>query len=138
MSITTSYFAVAKHVKGTKVSIARFHHPRVRGSIDEVVESFAPSAELLMDYKKGRMDWSEYKRRYMTEQREHYRHSPQDFESLLRRAEREKIVLLCYERFEGSRTKCHRMLLIDVLKKVADSKKYKVSFVEEEIYNREK
>jgi uncharacterized protein YeaO (DUF488 family) len=136
MAITTSYFAVAKHLEGTKISIARFNHPRVRNGIDEVIDSFAPSVELLRDYKDESIDWSQYRRRYTTEQRRHYKENPEDFEGLLERAEEEDLVLLCYEKYEGRRTKCHRLILFDILKKVADSEDYAVDFIEEQPYVR--
>lgn len=136
MGITTSYFAVGKHIKGTKISIARFLMPRVRRGLDEILESFAPSAELLRDYKGGEIDWSEYKRRYLAEQREHYREEPQDFQNLLSRAINEDIVLLCYERFEGSETKCHRILLYNMLQKVACQRGIVVKFRDEEPYSK--
>lgn len=132
MPITTSYFAVSKHLEGTRVSVARFHRPTLRRSFDENLISFAPSPELLKDYKNERIGWEEYKRRYTTEQREHYRNSPGDFEDLLQRAEEENLVLLCYERFEGKDTKCHRFLLVDILKKVADAQGYEVEFFDEQ------
>ncbi|MBI3623547.1 DUF488 family protein [Candidatus Pacearchaeota archaeon] len=137
MSITTSYFAVAGKVKGKKISIARYHHPRIRGSIDEVIESFAPSPDLLLDYKAGAMDWAEYKKRYVDEQRQHFRENPQDFNRLISRAKREKLVLLCYERFEGQDTRCHRMLLYDILKKAAEKKGKDILFIDEKPYERQ-
>jgi uncharacterized protein YeaO (DUF488 family) len=136
MSITTSYFAVAKHVRGKKISIARFHHPHIRNGIDEVIASFAPSSELLMDYKEGEIDWTQYRGRYLTEQRRHYREAPKDFERLLKRAKRERLVLLCYERSEGRNTKCHRKILFGVLQKVANELGHDVKFIEEQPYKR--
>ena len=82
------------------------------------------------------MSWGEYKRRYLEEQREHYRKNPGDFEDLLGRAEDENIVLLCYERFEGKETRCHRLLLFDILKKVAKRKGCDVDFFDEKPYKR--
>lgn len=98
---------------------------------DEVMVSFAPSVDLLMDYKKGKMSWAQYTERYTREQREHYKTARGDFDSLLDRAEDEKIVLLCYERFEGTDTRCHRMLLHDILKKVAAKEGFEVDFIDE-------
>lgn len=138
MALTTSYFAVAQHLQGKKVSVARFHHPRIRNGIDEVMSSFAPSPKLLRDYKDGRITWSDYKRRYTSEQRKHYKESPEDFHDLLDRAEDENIALLCYERFEGQRTKCHRLLLFNILKKVSEADGFDVNFFDETPYRRNK
>ncbi len=135
MTLTTSYFTVSKHVKGKKISIARFHLPIIRRGIDEILSSFAPSTELLREYKDGQIDWTQYKRRYTDEQRQHYREAPEDFENLLRRSQKEDLVLLCYERFEGPHTKCHRMLLINMLKSVAETTGIKVTFCDEVPYN---
>lgn len=134
MPLTTSYFAVSKNLEGRKISIARFNGPRIRAGIDEIISSFAPSPQLLGDYKEQRIEWEEYKKRYTAEQRDHYRNSPGDFERLLQRAEDENLVLLCYERFEGRDTKCHRFLLFDILKKVADRQGYEVEFFDEKPY----
>lgn len=137
MGITTSYFAMGKNLDGTKISIARFHMPHVHSSLDEILSSFAPSVELLRDYKNGKIEWGEYCTRYRAEQRDHYREAPQDFENLLKRAETENIALLCYERFEGPKTKCHRILLYEMLQKVAADKGINVKFCDETQYIRE-
>tara|TARA_Y100000310_G_scaffold284177_1_gene306797 strand:- start:8077 stop:8487 length:411 start_codon:yes stop_codon:yes gene_type:complete len=136
MPLTTSYFAVANRLKGTKISIARFTRPRISGGIDEIMDSFAPSKELLRSYKDNKTTWPKFKSRYLSEQRGHYRQSPEDFEGLLERAEDENLVLLCYERFEGQETKCHRMILYDILKKVAEKDRFEVDFIDETPFRR--
>ncbi|MCH7850214.1 MAG: DUF488 family protein [Nanoarchaeota archaeon] len=137
MSITTSYFAVSKRLNGTKISIARFHLPFVRNSMDEVISSFAPSPDLLSDYKEEEITWGEYSRRYRNEQRKHYRDSPEDFHDLLKRSKRKSLVLLCYEKHEGPKTKCHRLILYDILQKVDEAEGTDVRFVDEVPYSRE-
>lgn len=131
MSITTSYFAKMKNLEGKKISIARYNFPGIKESLDEIITSFAPSEKLLKDYKEDREDWEGYTERYLLEQRNHYKKSPEDFEKLLKEAENEDLVLLCYEKFEGPKTKCHRMILYDILKKVAKEKNYNIEFIEE-------
>lgn len=133
MSLTTSYFAILGEVEGRKISIARFNHPRTLAHVDEVLRSFAPSIPLLNRYKDGKMGWPEYVRRYTEEQREHYAGNPQDFDELLRTAEHRRVVLACYERFEGPETRCHRILLYNMLKKVAAKRDFDVKFIDEEI-----
>ena len=132
MSLTTSYFAVLGKIQGwTKISVARFNHPRTLAHVDEIQRTFAPSVPLLNRYKGGKMSWFEYVRRYTEEQREHYMEKREDFDGLLRRAEHRNIVLACYERFEGPETKCHRILLYEMLKKVANRRDFDVKFVDE-------
>ncbi len=133
--ITTSYFAVSRNLGGTKISVARYNPPRITGKI-EVQNSFAPSGELLKKYRGGKVDWAKYKEIYANEQGEHYRESPKDFENLLERAVEGDLVLLCYERYEGLKTKCHRLLLVDILKEISKERKYKVDFVDEIFYEK--
>jgi len=132
MPITSSYFAVANKLNGTKISTARFHQPWIKKGVDEIMESFAPSEELLKNYKNKKVNWSQYKQKYLSEQRKHYKEKPENFENLLERAEEENIILLCYERFEGKKTKCHRMILYDLLQKVADKDKFEIDFFDED------
>ena len=130
-SLTTSYFAVAKRLKGIKISTARFNIPRLVGSLDEIQTSFAPSVRLLQEYKGTGMSWSEYTKHYREEQRRHFKEHPEDFGKILTRATIEDVILLCYEKFVGPKTQCHRMLLYDMLKRVAEEGKHRVNFVDE-------
>jgi uncharacterized protein YeaO (DUF488 family) len=133
MPITTSYFAVCKKSKGTNISIARFVHPRIASNIDERMPAFAPSPELLKDYKDGKATWTQYVLRYSAEQAQHYKEKPEDFHILLQRAEKETLVLICYEKYEGlDKTLCHRLLLVDMLKEIAQNKGYEVEFIAED------
>ena len=131
MSITTSYFAKSKNIEGKKISIARYNFPRIKENLDEILISFAPSQKLLRDYKQNVINWEKYTRIYLSEQEYHYKKSPEDFEKLLEKAENEDVVLLCYERFEGPKTKCHRMLLYDILKAIAKERRYATKFIDE-------
>mgnify|MGYP001615038627 CR=1 FL=1 len=136
MSLTTSYFAILGEVEGRRISISRFNHPRTLAHVDEILRSFAPSIPLLTRYKGGKMGWPEYVRRYTEEQRAHYQETKGDFDELLKTAEHRRIVLACYERFEGPETKCHRILLYNMLKKVAARRDFDVKFIDEEIRTR--
>ena len=136
MSLTTSYFAAARNLEGSKISIARYNPPKIVGSLDEIQAVFAPSQELLRIYKADQIDWKEYTKIYTQEQRDHFRESPEDFAMLLQRASLEDITLLCYEKFEGKNTECHRMLLFDMLKKVARKEQIEVEFIKETTYKR--
>lgn len=130
MSLTTSYFAVSRRLKGTKISIARYNPPRIVSGI-EIRTSFAPSSDLLWSYKKSEINWEQYRKRYYTEQKRHYKENPRDFSDLLKRATSNDIILLCYERFEGRRTKCHRHLIYRILQQVAEIEDYQVEFIDE-------
>ena len=137
MVLTTSYFAVAHHLDGTRISIARMHHPRIRSCIDEFLPAFAPSLTLIKTYKEGNMSWNRYVEIYTQEQRGHYKSNPENFLSLLERAVDENLILMCYEKYEGPETKCHRLLMFDMLKKVATLNGIDdLVFVQEQIYKR--
>lgn len=130
MSITTSYFAVASHLNGRKIGIVR--HNLIRSL--ENIASFSPSADLLNDYKTKKIEWEGYIDRYLQEQRAHFKRNPEDFKDLLMKAKKEDIVLLCYEKFEGKSTRCHRILLYDFLQEAAKELRLDVEFVDETKY----
>lgn len=132
MSITTSYFGILDSTKGTKISIARYTLPQFRNKVDEIQLSFAPSKDLLKSYQDNKIDWRGYKTKYIEEQRAHFINSPENFQRLLERAVNEEIILVCYEKFERTKTRCHRILLYDILKNVAEKKKINVNFIDEE------
>jgi len=92
---------------GIRICVMRF----VRGwyDYDEWMRKLAPSAELLFDYRKGRIDWAEYRRRYLDEMAE----SRELIHWLKRRSESgEVITLLCWERDDSF---CHRRLLKELI-----------------------
>ena len=64
-------------------------------------------------------------------QRFRKKEKPEDFRGLLDRASVEDIALLCYEKYVGRDTKCHRFLLYEMLKKVAEKEDYDVNFLDE-------
>ncbi len=138
MPLTTSYFAVSRNLRGTKISIARFHQPWIRNGIDEIMEEFSPSTNLLRFYKSQEINWGEFKKKYFNEQKKHYKEHPENFENLLERAEEENIILLCYERFEGRVTRCHRFLLYKFLNNIAKKEGYNVDFIDELPYEKMK
>jgi uncharacterized protein YeaO (DUF488 family) len=73
---------------------------------------FAPSEQLLSEYKSGSLSWKAYEERYLSEMRALYRKSPQPFMDLLRR---EAVTLVCYE---AQPDRCHRRLLAELLAKI--------------------
>jgi len=99
----------SKHVKGTPIAITRTAR-----------SVFAPSQQLLDDYKQGRCTWEEYEVRYRAEMRALYQRNPQVFHDLIDQAAEEDVTLLCYEGGDEHAVKCHRRLLKQYLFKVAD------------------
>lgn len=72
---------------------------------DEWLRELAPSIELLNDYRKRRIDWSEYERRYFKEMED----KKELIKELKKRSdEGEVISLLCWEKDDSF---CHRRLL---------------------------
>ena len=72
----------------------------------EWCSEFAPTWELLDDWKKGNVTWYEYGRRYESEIRYY---SWPDLHDLVDLADQETITLLCFEK--ESNPHCHRHIL---------------------------
>jgi uncharacterized protein YeaO (DUF488 family) len=83
--------------------------------LDTTVKSgdkvFAPTWEMVMGVKQGRMSEEDYTRQYYTMMRESYRQSRQRWDEVL---DMEEVILACYCRPD---TFCHRYLLKDMLVK---------------------
>lgn len=108
MDIFTSYFAKAKTLDESRfcvVSISRF---APRGFKGVRCYSFAPSRELLIDYKAG-LSESSYKERYLKELGDSV-HIHEVFESLVPFCKGRDLVLCCYESEDKF---CHRHVLSD-------------------------
>lgn len=82
-----------------------------KAKIDEWLKDLGPSKELLDDYKKKRIDWPEYEKRYLKEMETQARL----IKILADRAEKETITLLCAEPTDEQ---CHRRLLKELIEKV--------------------
>jgi uncharacterized protein YeaO (DUF488 family) len=104
----------------------KFDKPAHRGKAIEVTRTrrnfFAPSQELLDDYKSGRDDWDAFEKRYLAEIRARYRDEPQPFHDLVERAAREDVTLTCWEKGNEDTIHCHRRLLRDVLREIAQER----------------
>ena len=130
MPITTSYFANRRKPEGTRIAVVRY--PFNMGKEEyEWRPEFAPSKLLLDRYKSGEVNWGEYRRRYIEAQRRHYKRKPDDFTGLLERAKTEMLILCCYEKYVGPETECHRLILVDLLKKMAKRTGQDVEFIDE-------
>lgn len=123
----TSYFAAVRNYEGRKISIARFNIPKITGNAERFV-SFAPSVKLLRAYQHSAISWEGYIQEYLTEQRNHFKETPDDFKKILDMAKLDDVVLLCYEKYQGPLTRCHRFLLYTYLQKVAKKWNYQIEF----------
>lgn len=77
---------------------------------------FAPTWDMVMGVKQGRITEAKYTDRFLSLLRERYRQNEAAFVEVLKR---ERVVLLCYCRAGAF---CHRHLVVDVLEKVARAK----------------
>jgi len=76
---------------------------------DEWLRDLAPSVELLNDYRKKRIDWSEYEKRYLIEME----NKKELIKELKRRSDDGEVIsLLCWENDDSF---CHRRLLKDLI-----------------------
>jgi uncharacterized protein YeaO (DUF488 family) len=73
--------------------------------------AFAPTWELVMDWKEGRITWQQYTDRYRTLMLDSYGRDPQRWLDLLRR---DTLTLMCYCRADEEHH-CHRYLLAEFL-----------------------
>lgn len=108
MNIFTSYFKRAQSLDPEQylvVSISRFPPRSFRGVR---CYEFAPSANLLMHYKRG-ISWDNYCRRFKEEVLGHV-NVREVFSSLAKITKGRDIVLCC---FESDPLHCHRRLICD-------------------------
>ena len=76
---------------------------------DEWLRDLAPSIELLNDYRKKKIDWSEYEKRYLIEME----NKKELIKELKRRSDDGEVIsLLCWERDDSF---CHRRLLKNLI-----------------------
>ena len=98
---------------GLRICVMRF--VRNNYEYDLWYRDLAPSIELLNDYKRKRIDWNEYGRRYLEEISE----KKELIGELAKLAKEKVITLLCWELDDKY---CHRRLLIDEIKKMNEVK----------------
>lgn len=77
---------------------------------------FAPTWEIVMGSKEGKITHEEYTERYLEMMRKSYRDHPEYWETILRK---ENLVIACYC---PAGHFCHRHILKDILEKVAIAK----------------
>ena len=76
--------------------------------------TFAPTWDLVMGHKNGRISWKTYTEGYYALMRQRYAEHRDLF---IEACKSEKLVLLCY--CSAGKATCHRHLLIDILRKVS-------------------
>ena len=93
-------------------------------SAEGIGETFAPTWDMVMSSKRGKISWEEYTARYIKLMRQRFAEKNHAFGVAVRFQD---IVLTCYcaDKSENGRT-CHRYLLEDILTKVAESMEIEV------------
>ena len=95
------------------VYTASMNYKGSKESLDVTVKSgeevFAPTWEMVMKTKQGKMSWEEYKAQYYEMMRKSYEDNFERWQEILAR---EELVLLCYCKSPG---RCHRRLLAEML-----------------------
>lgn len=76
------------------------------------LQTFAPTWEMVIGLKKGKISWKQYKELYLEKMRDSYRKHRPTWERLLKR---DKVVLACYC---AKPDQCHRSILADILVKL--------------------
>ena len=85
---------------------------------------FAPTWSMVMDWKRGAMNWDTYTKQYTQLMRERYRKNQTAF---LEALQSDELIVCCYCKDTHASTRhCHRYLLVDILHKVADH--YQIGF----------
>jgi uncharacterized protein YeaO (DUF488 family) len=132
MTITTkSIFQPADEGDGLRVLITRYYPRGVRKThFDYWIQALAPSRDLLLQYKEGKVGWSEFKTNFLAEIRDN-NDSLDAIHALNDYGRSEKITLLCYEKAGNP---CHRHLVRDV---VADPSLLSAHFEPEDTDNHE-
>lgn len=97
--------------------------------IDTTVKSgnklFAPTWPLLAKYKSGEIDAEEYTKVFYELMRDSYKNHPEEWDALF---EHDILALACYCKAGNF---CHRLLLKDILLKIAKSKGVDIEYLGE-------
>jgi len=104
---TKSILDGASEEDGTRICVMRF--VKERYGYDEWLRELAPSIELLDDYRKRKIGWRGYEKRYLQEMESR----KELIRALKQRSDGgETITLLCWEKDDRF---CHRRLLKELL-----------------------
>lgn len=109
---TKSIFQPAEEEDGLRILITRFYPRGVKKDhFDLWLRELSPSADLLMNYKEGRIAWDDF----ITVLKKELYHNTDSWETinvLNNDSKNVNITLLCYER---SHTRCHRHIVRDII-----------------------
>lgn len=72
----------------------------------------APTWDMVMDFKKGKISWGEYKEKYLDLLRRRWKTRKAEFMHIIEEGQTKTVVLLC---FCNDETRCHRTIAKDVL-----------------------
>ena len=79
---------------------------------------FAPTWSMVMDWKRGAINWDTYTKHYTELMRERYQN---DQAAFLEALQSDELIICCYCKDTHASTRhCHRYLLVDILHKVAE------------------
>ena len=93
---------------GVRICIMRF--VRRYYDYDILMQELAPSIELLTEYKKGKMNWEDYEKRYLDEIKD----KDSAIQKIIDLGKDKNVTLLCWE-FDDKF--CHRRLVINEINK---------------------
>ena len=93
---------------GVRICIMRF--VRRYYDYDILMQELAPSIELLTEYKKGKMNWEDYEKRYLDEIKD----EDAAIQKIIDLGKDKNVTLLCWE-FDDKF--CHRRLVINEINK---------------------
>lgn len=93
---------------GIRICIMRF--VRRYYDYDILMQELAPSIELLTEYKKGKMNWEDYEKRYLDEIKD----KDSAIQKIIDLGKDKNVTLLCWE-FDDKF--CHRRLVINEINK---------------------
>lgn len=80
------------------------------------VKMFAPTWDMVTDYKKGIITEERYTELYYSLMRQRFKENREYFESFIR--DKEKVVITCFCDPDGF---CHRFILVKILSAIANS-----------------
>lgn len=106
---TKSILAKKGEDEGIRICVMRF--VKKFYNYDEWLISLAPSIKLLNDYRNNKIDWNEYKKRYIKEMES----KNELISELKKRSDNGEIItLLCWEKSDEF---CHRKLLKELIER---------------------
>ncbi len=101
---------IGEKIDGKIIDISVKHSPN---------HVLAPTWDLVMGFKKGRVTWVDYESRYLALLRDRYKDRKAEFDELVQMSIEQDIVLICFCTDEAT---CHRRLAKVVLDKLIEKR----------------